>query len=111
MTIYNQWDIVLVPFPFTNLKKTKKRPALIISPEHYNIGQDVIIAFMTSNIKSFPQFGDYHIIEWELSGLPKPTLIRMKLATILKEILIKKLGNLQNEDISGFQKELKSFFK
>jgi len=45
-----QWDIVLVPFPFTNLRSIKKRPALIISPNRFNNGPDVVILFITRNI-------------------------------------------------------------
>ncbi len=28
---YRQFDVVVVPFPFTNSSATKKRPALVIS--------------------------------------------------------------------------------
>ena len=52
---YNRWDIILVPFPFTDLTTYKKRPALIISPEEYNTGQDLIIAFITSNLAVKPR--------------------------------------------------------
>jgi mRNA interferase MazF len=40
-------DIVLIPFPFTNLKETKKRPAVVL----YTNKQDVIVAFITSRLK------------------------------------------------------------
>ncbi len=35
MTPYKFGDVVLVSFPFTNLKATKKRPAVIISNQSY----------------------------------------------------------------------------
>lgn len=53
MITYKKWDIILVPFPFTDLKTVKKRPALVISPEEYNVGPDLIIMFITSNLSSF----------------------------------------------------------
>ena len=49
---YKKWDIILVPFPFTDLKAVRKRPALIISPDEYNEKLDVVIAFITSKLDS-----------------------------------------------------------
>ena len=110
MTHYKKWDIILVPFPFTNLSATKKRPALVVSPDEYNIGQDVIIAFMTSNLDVLPRVGDYTIQEWEKANLPKPTMIRMKFATIDKSNIIKQFGRLTSLDIEQFSKALNNFF-
>ena len=36
-------DLVLIPFPFTNLVGFKKRPAVIL----YNDGVDIIVVFMS----------------------------------------------------------------
>ena len=48
-TTYRQGDIVLVSFPFTDLTATKKRPALVISPNSINQqNQDLILAAITS---------------------------------------------------------------
>ena len=88
--IYNKWDIVLVPFPFTDLKTLKKRPALIVSPDEYNKNLDVVIAFITSNLDSEYRIGDYKIQNWQESNLPKPSMIRMKFATVDKSIILKK---------------------
>ena len=35
MTNYKFGDVVLVPFPFSNLTQEKKRPAVVISSENY----------------------------------------------------------------------------
>lgn len=108
---YRKWEIVLVPFPFTNLTTIKKRPALIISPNEYNIESDVVIAFITSKMDSNYRIGDYKIKNWEKSKLPKPSMIRMKFATIEKSIILKKLGKLFEEDKKEFSKLLIDFFK
>ena len=111
MTNYKRWDLVLVPFPFTDLSSAKRRPALIVSPDIYNAGKDVVIAYVTSQLNSKPLHGDYILRKWKESGLPKPSLVRMKFATIDKEIIIKKLGMLEKEDYEEIEKILLSFFK
>lgn len=110
MTNYNKWDIVLVPFPFTNLKQTKKRPALIVSPEKYNTQSDIVIAFITSNLALKYRFGDYRIKKWSESNLLKPSIIRMKFATINKSVVIRKLGELGKKDRKEFGGLLGEFF-
>jgi len=109
-TTYNKWEIILVPFPFTNLKSTKRRPALIISPDEYNEKIDVVIAFITSKIDTEYRLGDYQIREWKKAKLPKPSKIRMKFATLDKSMIVKKIGKLSIKDISEFKKILTHFF-
>ncbi len=36
MMIYKQGSIILIPFPFSDQKITKKRPAVIVSSNEYN---------------------------------------------------------------------------
>ena len=111
MTIYSKWDIVLVRFPFTDLTNAKKRPALIISPDEYNKNQDVVIAFITSKLSNERKIGDYKIKFWDKACLPKPSMLRMKFATIDKSIILKTLGKLDKSDILEFKKLLIHFFE
>lgn len=46
---YNQRDIILLPFPYTNLEGVKLRPALIVSNKKLNSSQDRICCLITSN--------------------------------------------------------------
>ena len=43
MTTYNHGDVILVPFPFSNQSATKKRPAVVISSNAYNIEVKLIL--------------------------------------------------------------------
>ena len=109
--IYKKWDIVLIPFPFSNQKTIKKRPGLILSPNTViNKKFDIVIAFMTSKISSQSRLGDYLLLDWKKANLPKPTMTRMKFATVEYSIILKKLGHLTKKDQKEFQGKLKSFF-
>jgi mRNA interferase MazF len=72
-------DIVLIPFPFTNLKGVKRRPAVIL----YKGELDVIVTFITSRVK-WEENTDLLIVPDQLlNGLKKPSLIRIdKIATL-----------------------------
>ena len=54
---YKQGDIVFLPFPFTDLTGTKKRPVVIVSNDISPMG-DIIVAKVTSSLRngrfSFP---------------------------------------------------------
>ncbi|HLD79734.1 MAG: hypothetical protein A3I11_07645 [Elusimicrobia bacterium RIFCSPLOWO2_02_FULL_39_32] len=98
MTPYKQGDIVLVPFPFTDLTTTKKRPAVIISSERFNKKyNDVIVVAITSQIPESISEEEILLspIEQKESGLPKTSLIKIgKISTIDQRLIRKKLGTI-----------------
>jgi mRNA interferase MazF len=50
-TMYKQGDILLIPFPYSDLTSTKQRPVLVLSNTYYNESyQDIVVAAITSNI-------------------------------------------------------------
>ena len=82
-------DIVLIPFPFTDLTGTKNRPALILIDSY----EDITVSFITTQLKWQEKF-DIRLESSEENGLKKTSLIRLsKITTIDKELVIGKLGN------------------
>ena len=87
MTSFSSGDIILVPFPFTNQKTTKKRPAVVISSQAYNGERsDLIIMAVTSQIKPTPIIGEVMIQSWQDAGLLKPSVIKPVITTIEKKL-------------------------
>ena len=86
----NKGDIVLIPFPFTDLSGTKYRPALILA-----IGKvDITVSFITTQLKWQEDF-DIKTEPSQMNRLKRTSLIRLsKLATIDKDLVIGKLGSL-----------------
>lgn len=99
MTGYKFADVVLVPFPFTDQTTTKKRPAVIISSEAYHRERpDVVLMAVTSQPRGTGAFGEVEIKAWQSTGLLKPSVIKPVIATIEQRLVIKRLGQLAEQD-------------
>lgn len=93
-TKYDLFDVVIVPFPFSDIPTSKKRPAVVISD--YS-GLHTVLTMITSvSHTNFPL--DCSISNPEAAGLPKDCIIRMKIFTIDTRLIHKKIGVLENED-------------
>lgn len=90
----NKGDIVLMPFPFTDLSGIKNRPALILVDGE----SDITVSFITTQLKWQEEF-DVKIEASKTNGLKKTSLIRLsKLATIDKDLVIGNLGIYQQSN-------------
>jgi mRNA interferase MazF len=75
-TTYRRGDVVLVPFPFTDLSSAKQQPALVVSADAFNLTrEDVLVAAITSQVPAQRAADEFMIPPDELAacGLPKPT--------------------------------------
>lgn len=100
-------EIILLPFPFTNLKGNKIRPALILIATEL----DVTVAFITSQSK-WKDEADLEVTPNDINGLKGISLIRLsKLATIEKDLILGKLGELTRKEMQLLNSNLKSLFQ
>jgi len=96
---YNQREIVLVPFPYSDLSSSKRRPCLIVSNNKYNEKHDdVIICVITSNLFK----DDYSItlnnLDLEYGILPEESVVKVhKLFTINKIKILKKFSIVEKK--------------
>ncbi|MFH1211903.1 MAG: type II toxin-antitoxin system PemK/MazF family toxin [Candidatus Woesearchaeota archaeon] len=95
-TIVSQRDIVLIPFPFSDLPQNKKRPAIIISCDNYNRNNvDVICCAITSNLKDYRQSVEIGYNDFESGHLDYASLIKpAKVFSLQQNRIIKKLARL-----------------
>jgi mRNA interferase MazF len=93
MARYNSWDIVTVPFPFTDGESEKRRPALIVSSEKLAEDHDFYWLVMITSAHNKSWETDIIIKDHAKAGLPAPSVIRpVKIATLQSDRIIKKLG-------------------
>ena len=108
---YKRYDVVVVPFPFTDKNSGKRRPALLLSSEKsFNeIANHSILAMITSaKHSSWPM--DIEITDLDLAGLASESIIRMKLFTLDNSLILRKAGELAQKDRTVLKKNLKLLF-
>lgn len=108
MTRFEFGDVILVPFPFTDQSAAKKRPAVVIRSQDYNDERpDLVIMAVTSQIKPAAMIGESIIQDWKAAGLLKPSAIKPVITTIEKNLVIKPMGRLNDNDQIALRESLK----
>ena len=108
---YDVGDVVLVPFPFTNLLSSKKRPAVVISQKTYQYKRpDIILMAITSQIKMPLGYGECILSQWQQAGLPKLSMLKPLIATIDQKNILKKLGALTALDQKSLFEVMSNLF-
>jgi mRNA interferase MazF len=101
------FDIVVVPFPFTDRTSTKRRPAIVISNDIFNKAQSNSVLAMITSAEQSEWLGDCSISDLKAAGLTNDCVIRLKLLTPDHRLIIRKAGTLGSAD----QKQLKTKWK
>ena len=90
-------DVVVLPFPFSDLSKSKKRPALVVANLE---DQDIILCQITSEVR----VDNYSIVlsnnDFKKGSLNLTSIIRPnRLFTADKSIILYKIGSLKESKI------------
>jgi mRNA interferase MazF len=97
MTTYNQGDILLVPFPFTDQSGAKQRPAVVMSSDRYNQSHpDIILAPITSH--GMRDADETSLVDWQAAGLLKPSVVKPVLSSFDTRLVRRRLGTLTPAD-------------
>ena len=96
-------DIILIPFPFTDLTSSKLRPAIILISTDY----DVTVSFITTQLK-WINSTDIQIKPSNKNGIKKESIIKLsKIATIDKALALGKIGELDQLTLLDLNIKLK----
>lgn len=107
-----QKDVVLLPYPFTDLKGKKIRPALVVSNDFVNNkSKDCIMLPLTSVIKDEPFSIVINQDDLSSGQLIKPSRIKIdKIFTVEKRLVVIKIGTLSNNIFEKVKAELLNVF-
>lgn len=95
---YKQFDVVVVPFPFTDLNADKRRPALVLSTESFNTQSGNCVLAMITSQKNPDWPLDTRIGSIHKAGLKAPSKVRMKIFTLDSRLIVRKMGGLSSKD-------------
>jgi len=96
---FEQWQVVVVPFPFTDRPVRRRRPALVVSRQEA-LGNPIghsVLAMITTKIDP-PWPGDTPLEDTAEAGLPAASTVRLKLFTLDNRLITKVAGTLSSGD-------------
>lgn len=107
---YERFQVVRVPFPFTDRAAQKHRPALVISHcDRFNqpAGHSVMALITSAGNPPWPL--DVPIDDVSAAGLPAPSKVRFKLFTLDHRLVRGALGTLAEADRAKVSAALDQF--
>ena len=107
MASFERYDVVRVPFPFTDRQAEKTRPALVISDAAtFNRPAGYSVMAMITSAGHAPWPLDVSISDLKAAGLPAPSLVRFKLFTLDHRLVRGVLGRLSEKDATRVAKAI-----
>ena len=83
MPIFEPWDVVRVPFPYTDRPVRQRRPALVVAAGDLETVHGLLWLAMITSAEHRGWPGDVVISDLGGAGLPAPSIVRpAKIATI-----------------------------
>lgn len=111
--MFKQREIVLVPFPYSDLSSAKRRPVLVVSSNNYNSKfRDAVVCVITSNLYK----DDFSVIlddaDLETGILPEKSVIKChKLFTIEQTQILKRFSLISEKKFKEVTKILVELFQ
>lgn len=102
-------EIVLIPFPFTDLSGQKIRPALVLHNEKKE--EDCIVSFISSVQSQRLGKFDVSVTPSALNGFKIKSTIKVnRIATLQKKLILGRLGTLEKSFLTKVDSLLKDLF-
>ena len=103
---FKQYDVVVVPFPFTDSTAVKRRPALVLSDAQFQdrCGHLVLAMITSRENRGWPL--DVELTDLGAAGLPHASVVRMKIFTLDERFILRRSGRLNSTDRRAVERSL-----
>ncbi|MGN6211437.1 type II toxin-antitoxin system PemK/MazF family toxin [Parafilimonas sp.] len=112
--MYKQGEIVLVPFPYSDLSASKRRPALVVVSNNLYNGRfpDIVVCVITSNLYKDNFSVELNDNNLQSGILPESSIIKChKLFTIEQSRIIKKFSKVKDDKLKEVISMLHNLFQ
>ncbi len=106
--VCDAFEVVVVPFPFTDTPEKKRRPALVLSRRQFNASGATVLAMITSARHArWP--GDVVLNDPPAVGLKHASVVRLKLFTLDNRLIDQVIGRLPENGRDAVEQVLRRF--
>lgn len=95
---YDAFDVLVVPFPFTDRAAEKRRPAVVLTLRAANAQTGHSVCAMITSAENAPWPHDIPLIDLASAGLSSASVIRLKWFTIDNRLILRRAGALAVRD-------------
>ena len=96
-------EIILIPFPFSELNKTKVRPAVVIT-ETKDKYKDLVVSAISSVVPKKLSEREFIVETGYTNNLRVNSIVKVdRIVTVKRHEMIAELGKLNNEEMQSFK--------
>lgn len=104
------FDVVVVPFPYSDRLAEKRRPAIVVSASQLIASFGLVWLAMVTSAENRRWECDVDVSDLRMAGLPAPSLVRpAKIATVDAARVLERVGRLAAKDARAVEMRLKQF--
>ena len=109
MPTFEVWDVVKVPFPYTDRPVRQRRPALVIAAGELPAEHGLLWLAMITSAANRGWRSDVPISDLRIAGLPIPSIIRAAKIATIEARDAQTLGTLASPDRRHVAQSLRNF--
>ncbi len=105
-----RFDVVVVPFPYSDRLAEKRRPAIVVSSSQLASDYGLVWLAMVTSADNRRWDCDVDVSDLRVAGLPAPSFVRpAKIATVDSDRVLQRVGRLTVKDARAVESQLKKF--
>lgn len=97
MATFKPWDVVKVPFPYTDRPARQHRPALVVAG-HIGAARGLLWVLMITSAENRGWDDDVVLSDLDTAGLPAPSVVRCAKIATIEARDAERIGSLPHAD-------------